>query len=291
VLVGLQLYPGNAAAMRSQQRAVRALAELPAVEAVNVQFQGRPPASSPEIETIAALTTDSIAIAGPGGNPKPITTEMFDVLCSTASARRHEHFAFINSDIVILPEAMDAVAQQRRETYAISRFDVDSVDDPSTGTVLTSGLDMFVVSVDWWRRNRHRFRPYVIGDFCWDVVYGAMMRCHSNGVILNRDRLILHERHPTAWNDDTLTARYNGFLAALDARHFSIWCQYWERLHPMRIAGASAHEEQALQDEMFIWRPSLIDAAVQSMRSARARMRYRAIKRQFAARHLELSNS
>ena len=45
--------------------------------------------------------------------------------------------------------------------------------------MVTAGQDMFVVSVQWWQRNRSRFRPYILGEACWDNVYTAVMMCHS----------------------------------------------------------------------------------------------------------------
>ena len=128
------------------------------------------------------------------------------------------------------------------------------------------------------QRHRRRFRPYVIGDACWDNVYTAVMMCHSDGIILNRERLILHERHETLWNDGTPSARYNGFMAALDARYFALWCEYWDRLEQGRARGVSAGEETRLRDEVFVWRPSASEALRQSVRAVRARLRFRRLR-------------
>ncbi len=46
-----------------------------------------------------------------------------------------------------------------------------------------------------------------------------------------------------------LSARYNGLLAALDARYFDLWSQYWHRLEAMRTAGAAT--ENRLVREML----------------------------------------
>jgi hypothetical protein len=99
------------------------------------------------------------------------------------------------------------------------------------------------------------------------------MMCRSNGVILNREPLILHERHALLWNDRSAPARYNGFLAALDARYFSLWCDYWARLERARAVGASESDEQAIRDRIFVWRRSPAAAVQQSVRSARAHLR------------------
>jgi hypothetical protein len=279
MIVGTHLYEGDAAAMRRQQSAVTALSRLPGVQAVNVQFQTGPWASLPGIEMMPALLSDSLTVVGPGGPRKPLTRELFDVLARVAGARGLRHFAFANSDVVILPAALEALGREVRQTYAISRHDIDHLDgDVAEGAVLTAGIDMFVVSVEWWRRHARRFRHYVLGDACWDNVYTAVMMCHSNGLILNREPIILHERHRTLRHDVTSTARYNGFLAALDARYFSLWCEYWGRLEQARAQGVSAAGQRALREEVFVWRRSAPAALRQSIRSARARLRFRRLR-------------
>jgi hypothetical protein len=276
MIVGTSVYEGEPAAMRRQQHAMAALLRLPGVQAVNVQFQKEPWVSVSGIEMLPALLGDSVTAAGPGGRRKPLTREFFDVLARVATARGHHYFAFVNSDVLVLPAALEALAREVRQTYAISRHDIDRLDgDVARSTLLTAGIDMFVVSAEWWRRHCRRFRPYVIGDACWDNVYTAVMMCHSDGIILNREPLILHERHQTLWNDTTSTARYNGFLAALDSRYFSLWCEYWDRLEQARAQGVSAAGLQAIREEVFVWRRSATAALRQSIRSARARLRFR----------------
>jgi hypothetical protein len=275
MIVGTHVYEGDAAAMLRQQSAMAALPRLPGVQAVNVQFQKEPWVSLPGIEMLPALLRDSVTAAGPGGRRKPLAREIFDVLARVATARGHQYFAFVNSDILILPEALEALDREVRQTYAISRYDVG---DGADGALLTAGIDMFVVSVEWWRRYCRRFRQYVIGDACWDNVYTAVMMCHSDGVILNSEPLILHERHRALWRDATSTARYNGFLAALDARYFSLWCEYWARLEQARAQGVSSASQRALRQEVFVWRRSATAALQQSIRNARARLRFRRLR-------------
>jgi hypothetical protein len=132
---------------------------------------------------------------------------------------------------------------------------------------------MFVVNVAWWRRHRRRFRDYVLGEACWDNVYAAILMVHSNGLVLNRDPLILHEVHETAWHDQSAAARYNGMLAALDSRYFSLWSHYWHRLDAARSSG-QAVDEAALCRDAFAWRRSLPAALRQAVRNLRARYRF-----------------
>ena len=284
MLVGTHLYDGDSDAARRQQFAMSSLQGLDGVEFLNVQFRAQPWATLPGIETVACLEQDSLRTAGPGKRRKPLTRELFDALADAASARGHDRFAYVNSDIIVLPEALEIVERLGRETYGISRHDIPTGSPPAAdrGELLTSGVDMFVIACGWWRRHRRRFRPYVVGDACWDNVYTAIMMCHSNGLILNRERLILHERHAAQWHDGTASARYNGFMAALDARYFALWCQYWDRLEQLRSVGVSERDEQALRDEVFVWRRSATDAVRQAIRNLRARMQFRRIQAAWA---------
>ena len=278
MLIGVSAHPGDVGVMLRQEKAGRHLTRLPDVQAVNLQFRSGPTTSLAGIETLPVLVQDSTVVAGPGRRSKPITRELFDVLAQLAAARGHRYFAYINSDIIVRPEAIDAFKRGARETYALSRHDVDNADDLSSASAMIAGIDMFVLSVEWWLCHRRRFRGYIVGDACWDDVYAAVMMCHSDGIILNRDPLILHERHPTVWNDATASARYNGFLAALDARYFDLWCTYFYRLEQARAAGASQEVEERLRNEILVWRPSPTEAIKQALRGVRARWRFRRLR-------------
>jgi hypothetical protein len=280
LLIGLQLYQADDAVMRRQLRALEALRALDGVDAVNVQFRCGDSFTDPSIETAAVLERDSVGVTGVEGRRRPLTREMFDRLAAAAARRGREYFAFINSDIIVTPAAIETIRRGARDTYALSRADVRW---PASGAmevspVMTSGLDMFVARVSWWQRHGHRFRDYIIGEACWDNVFAAILMCHSDGLILNREPLILHEWHAAVWRDETPAARFNGMLAAFDARYFSLWAQYWQRLEQARAAGWSEPDELALCREMFVWRRSLPEAVRQVARTIRARQRFAHLK-------------
>src|SRR5687767_14094280 len=109
MLLGMHIYQGDAATMSRLEGALAALPVLPGVEALNVQFRVQPWVTLPGIEMMPALEQDSITAAGSGGRRKPLTRELFEVLARTAADRGHRYFAYINSDIVILPAALDQV--------------------------------------------------------------------------------------------------------------------------------------------------------------------------------------
>jgi hypothetical protein len=278
VLIGLQMYDADPATNRRQRAAAEALARLPGVEGLNLQFCRGQAFEFPGVSTAAVLEGDSVQATATPGRRRPLTREVFDALWRAAIAGRHRYFAFINADILVTPEAVATVDRLDQDTYALSRSDVDDITMPAAGPILTAGLDMFVVSTAWWPRHRHRFRPYIVGEGCWDNVYTAIMMSHSRGLVLNREPLILHERHPARWHGTTPGAQHNGFLAALDARYFSMWCRYWERLEAARRRGASASEEEVLQRELFVWRRSPGLALRQFGRSLRAKANYRRLR-------------
>ncbi len=278
MLIGLQLYDANAVTVEQQRGAVTALTSLPGIEAVNLQFRDGPHAIDARIETVPVLCGDSVSVTGVTTRRRPLTAELFDRLAVLAHARGHDYFGFINADIVVMPEAIAAVSSGL-DTYAISRTDLDPGSGvPCVPNPLTAGLDMFVVASTWWRLHRRRFRPYILGEACWDNVYAAILLCHSNGVLLNREALILHPSQVPLWLEASPAARYNGMLAALDGRYFAMWATYWHRLEAMRACGASLDDEQALRQDLFVWRTSATATIRQFARGARARLRYRQLR-------------
>ena len=64
---------------------------------------------------------------------------------------------------------------------------------------------------------------------------------------------------------------YNGYLAALDAPYFSLWVKYRAAQDAAVARGASAAEELALQRTLFVWRPTIVDAARHVARYIKAR--------------------
>ena len=280
MLVGINLFEGDEGAMRRQAAACEALLAVEGIEPVNVQFAHGARRTHAALRTLAALLNDSTLATGATGRRKPLTTEVFNLLAGEAAGRGHRYFSYLNSDIVVTRSLFERIADGWKETYSISRWDVNG---RGGGKMVTAGQDMFVVSVDWWSRHQARFKPYVIGEACWDNVYTAIMLCHSNGTLLNREPLILHEQHEAPWRDASPTARYNGFLAALDSRYFSLWVRYWHRLEQLRAAGAVPSDEDRLAREVFVWRRSAPDAIRQFVRNARARHRYRQLRAEWTA--------
>lgn len=271
LLLGVNVYEAKGEAARRQANCLDSLRALKNVSLVNLQFEDE----ILEVEgftTLARLVNDSRRVTGLSGARKPILSEVFSVLAEQARHGGHSHFAFANSDIIFTQDAIDRVLTYPKETYIFSRVDFD-YDTPAGAEIMTFGTDVFVLERRWWAANSKRFRDYILGEGCWDNVYTSIMLCHSDGLLLNREPLVKHERHPSPFTSSVF-AQHNGFLAALDRLYFSLWCEYHSGLTKLRERHAGVEEEIELRRKVFRWNPSPQDRLLQAYRGSKARIKY-----------------
>jgi hypothetical protein len=269
--IGTRFYRASADSERRQQSAREALAALAGVRRVNLQFTDE--TFAPEgFETRAVLRLDSQRVTGGGRVRKPIVSEMFDALAAAATERGDRWFAYLNADIEVAPAAVARITDGGCEAYAFCRLDL-AAGTREPQDVLLAGLDLFAADVAWWRRERHRFRPYIAGEALWDNVYAAVMASHGRTEIVDVDPGIVHEQHPPSWGGG-LYAEYNGYLAALDAPYFSRWARYVHALQTSRASGVAV-DRAALNRDLF-GPPVLrgLDRPRHVARELRARLRY-----------------
>ncbi|MFL5541918.1 MAG: hypothetical protein ACJ8J0_23220 [Longimicrobiaceae bacterium] len=277
LLLGVNAFPATGDGARRQAAALERWRGLRGVRLANLGWEG----DVLEVDgfaTFPVLREDSRTASGRPGPRKPVVSEVFDRLASLALAQGCRWFAYANSDIAWTQAAVDAVVRGGRQAYAFSRGDVD----PATGEVVemvTAGVDAFVVETAWWSAHRRRFRAYIGGEPIWDNVYAALLLAHSDGVLLNREPLVLHERHPAGdWRRSPF-AHYLACLAALDSLYFSRWAVYHDRLLELRARGGGAEEEEALQAEVFRGPFPAGARLVQAGRALKARARWAAQRR------------
>jgi hypothetical protein len=272
LLLGTHIHPATGDAARRQARAMMCLRELSRMRPVNLQFADRAALQEFDgFDTLAVLTADSNTITGQPGVRKPLVSELFTALARTAVKRGTRYFSFTNSDILFTPAAIARLQQGDRTAYVLARGDFEAGTE-SDRPPLIYGTDVFVVEAAWWLSHSHRFRPYIVGEGCWDNVYTAQLVCWAGGLLLNREPLVRHEIHPVVWRESPF-AKHNGYLAALDRMYFTRWVTYAERLTGLReAAGGLADEatELGLQDDAFRnWKPTLADRVLQSLRVAK----------------------
>lgn len=277
ILLGVNAFPATGDGARRQSAALETWRGLDGVRLANLGWPG----DVLEVDGFAThpvLRGDSRTASGRPGPRKPLVSEAFDRLASIAAAEGCRWFAYANSDIAWTQAAVDVVIRGGREAYAFSRGDVD----PESGRVIemvTAGIDAFVVDAAWWGAHRRRFRAYVGGEPIWDNVYAAILLAHGDGELLNREPLVLHERHPAgAWGRSPY-AGYLAYLAALDSPYFSRWARYHARLGELRARGADAAEEAALQRDAFRGPFAPGARLVQLGRAVKARARWAARRR------------
>ncbi|HYJ79928.1 MAG TPA: hypothetical protein VEW03_10025 [Longimicrobiaceae bacterium] len=282
LLVGTHLYDAQDDAAHRQAAAAQSLRALRGVGLGNVQW----PDEACEVEgvrTLPRLKLDSRTVTGRPGERRPVVSEVFDVLARVAEEEGREYFAYANGDILVSQAAADRILTGRRETYAFSRMEVDA-ESGREGEITTQGADLFAARVDWWRRNRTRFRPYVVAERVWDNVYTAILLAHSDGVLLNREPLVRRHAHASAARGESPFADYTRLLASLDRPYLSLWARYHQGLLELRARGAGAEEEAELQRRAFSGGTSPRTSWLQAARAARARLAYAARRRTWKPR-------
>lgn len=272
ILLGVNAFPARGEGGRRQAEALATWRTLDHVQLANLQWADDV-YEVEGFETLPILESDSRTITGKGGRRLPLVSECFERLASLARERGMRWFAYSNGDISITQAAVDLVLRGEHQGYAFCRMDFD----PETREdveMVTAGIDVFAIDVDWWRENSFHFRAYIGGETIWDNVYTGVLLHHADAILLNRDALVRHERHaPADWRNSPF-ARYLNYLAALDRPYFTLWATYYHRLMEMRARGATAEEEMRMQREVFRRRPSMMDRAVQAARVLKARAKW-----------------
>ncbi|MDZ4685102.1 MAG: hypothetical protein SH850_08420 [Planctomycetaceae bacterium] len=276
VLLGTHIHSATGDAARRQIRAMTGLRDLCPMTPVNLQFADRVNLQELDgFDTLAVLQQDSNSVTGQPGVRKPVVSELFTRLAEAAVQRGARYFGFTNSDIVFTPAAIDRIQQGDRPAYVFARTDFEPGTEQNTRSLIY-GTDVFAVDASWWLSHRRRFRPYIVGESCWDNVYTAQLLCWAGGLLLNREPLVRHEAHPAVWRKSPF-AEHNGYLAALDRLYFTRWAIYADRLEKLRLAAgglADERDESRLQDEVFRdWKPTVANHVLQTLRLAKLKTR------------------
>jgi hypothetical protein len=272
LLVGTHTFAGSGDGARRQANGVASLCQLQGVPVVNVQFaDGAHHCEG--LETLPVLRTDSNGVSGRRGPRKPIVSEIFDALAAEARRRACAYFCFSNGDIILKREAIGAVLESSRDAWVFSRQDFDRATGAPT-KIEIAGTDVFALSWRWWNSERWRFAPYILGEGGWDNVYTAIVMCHAHAHLENRRPLVWHESHPPGPMPSPQFGQYIRRLAARDAGYFALWCRYWDGIMALRSTGATQAAEEAFVRQVFVWRPSIRDRAIQTGRTLKAELRY-----------------
>jgi hypothetical protein len=245
----------------SAQASLKALIDMRSAEVVNLRFSDEPPTSG-AVPSLPRLTRDAPAVTGLPGPRKPIVSEMLDVLGAEAARRGIPRIGLVNGDIVVTEAAIDRIVAIGAPFVAISRIDTGG-GQPEAAMIY--GVDLIAADTAFWVRARRMFRPYILGEELWDNVYASIGLCQG-GVLLNRQRLILHERHGTA-NTEHPYSQYVHLLAARDRAYFTRWCTYVAHVETAAGRYGSEDADLALQRTVFV-PPSAVENGLDLARAA-----------------------
>jgi glycosyltransferase involved in cell wall biosynthesis len=270
VIVGAHVHASGAADAARQESFARQLRACQVAELVNVQFV-RPDLQQriADVETLDVLVQDSVSITGRDGPPKPVVSEIFDALADRAVMRRVRYFMYVNADVEVRREAILEIVDGARDAYVFARTECEA---GQPWRLLRNGIDAFVFDARWWKCNRNRFRAYLLGEPTWDNVYAAIALSHSDGALIANVGLLCHETHEIAWRHSPF-AEYQRLLAALDARYFTKWCEYYSRIRNLD-EGAFGTAGPRAADQTFGAQETFRQQLVQSARAAKAYARY-----------------
>jgi FkbM family methyltransferase len=173
-----------------------------AVRLVNLgysdEFHGRPGWRE------AALERSARDLVAPDCPRVPIMSEVFERAWRVAKEEGYDHFAFLNSDIMLPPAGLFAIRQYLAagfETLGLTRTDIPNAgqEGPEHWVGLhLSGIDLFLFRTDWWERHRHLFNDYIMGAYHWDCAYMGILLAHSRCCYSTQQRgLLLHVLHDT----------------------------------------------------------------------------------------------
>ncbi|HET7231337.1 MAG TPA: hypothetical protein VFJ16_15115, partial [Longimicrobium sp.] len=154
ILLGVNAFPARGEGGRRQADALGAWRGLGGVALANLQWADDV-YEVDGFETAPVLQADSRTATGISGRRLPLVSECFERLAAMAGERGLRWFGYANSDITLTQGAVDRVIADGREGYAFSRMDIDP-ETRADVSMVTEGIDVFVIGVEWWRRNARR---------------------------------------------------------------------------------------------------------------------------------------
>ena len=250
IVLGTHIYPAQGAAEARMRRALDAWRDLAGVRLINLQFAGDPaPVTHPAFETRAVLREDSRVVTGVQGPRKPTMRELLDRLVEAAHEGNCAYAGFSNADIIVSPAAIARVVRGQRDAVIFSRMGIDPATGAAAGEFL-SGQDTLFIRPAVYRALRARFRPYVVGEMPWDVIYTSVLLTHCNAELVNRGDDCRHMDHEAIWVNSPF-APHAWRLAHMDWTYFERWYRYYYPAKGMREAGRPAADEDALRDAVF----------------------------------------
>lgn len=173
-------------------------------------------------DTLTQRASDLI----PGSkSPKPVIYDIFNKM----SCNSDEGFMFVNSDIIVSPDALNWIFDNfnNYDSAVFSKVDIDRA--PYFSRQVPEGQDGFYLNRDWWRKYNSEFisLPNIIGECAWDNSYTARLCICGRCYIHNKSKaLIQHVPHKPRWSRNSIEGNYCAKLWADNYNIRTKWARY-----------------------------------------------------------------
>jgi hypothetical protein len=150
-----------------------------------------------DIEVLKTLNRDSSQLVNTD-KKLPFVNDIFNTLADHSS----DYFIFCNSDIILSQQLINKIVNTESsfEAFGISRIDIPVITSLSESFVPLrmepAGFDCWVVSKQWWLKNKNLFKDYFLGRPFFDVHYTMIMLLNTKSDIhISNEQLIYHIKH------------------------------------------------------------------------------------------------
>ena len=201
--------------IRAQEAAIKTLAAAPRnVIPLALGFRGdpiHPLVQSLNIQYLDILKRDPAILIG---RRLPYIKEILDV----GAKLDCEKFGYINSDILIHPDTLAEMEQNRKpDVFLLSRFEIAEISSNDflrhkqvvfIGGDKHQGVDGFIFKKSWWIDNRSKFSSdLLIAATEWDTYYRFLVKKLTDNYI--ETRVLYHVLHTQSWSTTTPDALNN----------------------------------------------------------------------------------
>jgi hypothetical protein len=140
----------------------------------------------PDTHTRILLNRDSRDFVEGGKKSTPCVKDILDGLAETDC----DYLVYTNSDVLFSDKFIKYILNGDYIGYACSRMDIRPIQSLDQTMIPyryeVAGQDTFVIKKDWYIKNRHLIKEYLIGSILYDTALTCVLKQHGqNDPIIN----------------------------------------------------------------------------------------------------------
>lgn len=167
----------------------------PDIKLINLTFKNEQFATLTNFHNLHCLEQIPTSIT----NKKiPFVNEIFDYLANENA----NLFIFINNDILISNRFIKTILDKSTyDCFLASKLHftkLDSINDENSvpESLSVHGFDGFAIKSNWWKNNRHHFKPMLLSRAYWDTYFYCKCQLYGKCLTLNKPpAVIFHLDH------------------------------------------------------------------------------------------------